>query len=261
MLLSETCMLASQDSSSNKRVCSDSQNSNVNLYMHAEAYASIDNDHQCFMQYSPKNDMLNEDTLFEYSSSHSSIDDYNEESYDCNPMGPCNNDGSSVTSHVGSIRTLPVESDLFHHAFMPEEHFMIYLCNTCVGANVPLDLVDKIVHIIRDAQNNGLNIDSDIVRSREYFLKHLSQRFKVPPPETVTMKIEDSSGNNQSIEVIQHNFLTQAMDLIHDHEIWGDEKNFLGTVCMEEPYNPLKYGQSDNKVDEVVDGFWYKETV
>ena len=51
MLLSETCMLASQDSSSNKRVCSDSQNSNENLYTHAEAYASIDNDHQCFMQY------------------------------------------------------------------------------------------------------------------------------------------------------------------------------------------------------------------
>jgi len=85
---------------------------------------------------------------------------------------------------------------------MPEEHFMINLCNTCVDANVPLDLVDKIVHIICDAQNNGLNIDSDIVRSREYFLKHLSQQFKVPLPETVTMKIEDSSGNNQSIEVI-----------------------------------------------------------
>jgi len=51
------------------------------------------------------------------------------------------------------------------------------------------------------------------------------------------------------------------MDLIHDHKIWGDEKAFLGTICMEEPCHPLKYGQSDNKVDEVVDGFWYKETV
>jgi len=30
---------------------------------------------------------------------------------------------------------------------------------------------------------------------------------------------------------------------------------------MEEPYNPFKYGQCDNKVDKVVDGFWYKETV
>jgi len=85
---------------------------------------------------------------------------------------------------------------------MPEEHFMINLCNTCVDANVPLDLVDKIVHIIHDAQHNGLNIDSDIVQSREYFLKHLSKRFKVPLPETVEVKIEDTSGNNQTIEVI-----------------------------------------------------------
>ena len=40
---------------------------------------------------------------------------------------------------------------------------MINLYNTCVDANVPLDLVDKIVAIIRDAQNNGLKIDSNIV--------------------------------------------------------------------------------------------------
>ena len=146
--------------------------------------------------------MLNEDSLSVYSSSHSCIDDNNEESDNNNTMRPCDNDESSVASNVGSIRTLPLESDLFHQAFTPEEHFMINLCNTCVDANVPLDLVDKIIHIIHDAQNNGLNIDSDIVRSREYFLKHLSQRFKVPLPETVTMKIEDSSGNNQSIEVI-----------------------------------------------------------
>jgi len=42
---------------------------------------------------------------------------------------------------------------------------MINLCNTCVDANVPVDLVDKVVSIIRDAQNNGLNIESKIVRS------------------------------------------------------------------------------------------------
>jgi len=40
---------------------------------------------------------------------------------------------------------------------------MIQLCNTCVDANAPLDLVDKIVGIICDGQNNGLNIDSNIV--------------------------------------------------------------------------------------------------
>jgi len=58
--------------------------------------------------------MLNEDSLSVYSSSHSCIDDNNEESDNNNTMGPCDNDESSVTSNVSSIRTLPLESDLFH---------------------------------------------------------------------------------------------------------------------------------------------------
>jgi len=51
------------------------------------------------------------------------------------------------------------------------------------------------------------------------------------------------------------------MDLIHDHEIWGNETNFIRTINMGDPFNPFKYGRCDNKVDEVVDGAWYKHTV
>jgi len=32
-----------------------------------------------------------------------------------------------------------------------------------------------------------------------------------------------------------------------------------GTVDMDDPFNPDSYGQSDNKVDKVVDGDWYKK--
>ena len=83
---------------------------------------------------------------------------------------------------------------------------MINLCNTCVDANVLLDLVDKIVAIIWDAKNSGLNIDSNIVLSREFFLKHLSKHFAVPLPETIKVTIKDPSGNNLIINVIWHNF-------------------------------------------------------
>jgi len=139
---------------------------------------------------------------------------------------------------------------------------MIQLCNTCVDANVPLDLLDKIVGIIHDGQNNGLNIDSNIVISREYFLKHLNTCFKVPLPETVKVVIEeDTFGHDQIIKVIRPNFLLQAMDLIHDHEIWGNENNFIGTVDMEESFDPFKHEQCINTVDEVVNGAWYKDTV
>jgi len=167
----------------------------------------------------------------------------------------------SEESNIDSIIMSPIDNEKFHRPFTPEEHFMINLCNTCIEANALLDLVDKIVAVIRDAQFNGLNIDSNIVHSREYFLKHLSKRFTVPVPESIDVIVEDSSGNDQVVSVIRHNFLSQAMDLIHDHEIWGNESNFAGTVDMNDPYNPLKYGHCNNKVDEIVDGSWYKNTV
>ena len=47
------------------------------------------------------------------------------------------------------------------------------------------------------------------------------------------------------------------MDLIHDQEIWGNKNNFNGTIDMDDPFNPHKYGQCDERVDEVVDGMWY----
>ncbi len=64
-------------------------------------------------------------------------------------------------------------------------------------------------------------MDSNIVQSREYFLKHLNQRFAVPVPESVDVSIKDMSGNEQTVKVIWQKFLLQAMDLIHDHELWG----------------------------------------
>ena len=72
----------------------------------------------------------------------------------------------SEESNIDSIIISPIDNEKFHRPFTPEEHFMINLCNTCIEANALLDLVDKIVAVFRDAQFNGLNIDSNIVRSR-----------------------------------------------------------------------------------------------
>jgi len=160
-----------------------------------------------------------------------------------------------------AVQNVPIDSDIFQRNFTLEEHFMINLCHICDEANAPLDLVDKIVGVVRDAQCNGLNMQSNIIRSREYFLKHLNDHFNTPLPETVHANIEDQDGNEHVFSMIWHNFLLQAMDLIHDHEIWGNENNFTGTVPMDDPYNCFSHGQKDNKVDEVVDGFWYKQTV
>ena len=104
---------------------------------------------------------------------------------------------------IDEINVMPIDDDMFSRPFTPEEHFMINLCPVCDEANAPLDLVDKVVTVFHDAQSNGLNLESDIVRSREYFLKHLMKRFNVPIPESVNVVIEDNSGNEQTISIVR----------------------------------------------------------
>ena len=74
-----------------------------------------------------------------------------------------------LDTSIESIQVLPMDSDIFQREFTPEEHFMINLCNVCDEANAPLDLVDKVVAVFCNAQNNGLNMESNVVCSREYF--------------------------------------------------------------------------------------------
>jgi len=71
---------------------------------------------------------------------------------------------SVVSTSMGTVQVLPVEGDLFNWAFTPEEHFMINLCNVCDVANALLDLVDKVVAVIHDAQTAVLmwNIQGNI---------------------------------------------------------------------------------------------------
>ena len=64
-----------------------------------------------------------------------------------------------------AVQNVPIDSDIFQRNFILEEHFMINLCHICDEANAPLDLVDKIVGVVRDAQCNGLNMQSNIICS------------------------------------------------------------------------------------------------
>jgi len=46
---------------------------------------------------------------------------------------------------------------------------VINLSNVCEESNAPLDLVEKVVDVIHNAQNNGLNMESNVVCSRDFF--------------------------------------------------------------------------------------------
>jgi len=171
------------------------------------------------------NDFEN-DTCIKFSSSFSTKSDLAKNDHNFTFIDSKHSSTNSIVStSMGTVQVLPVEGNLFNWAFTPEEHFMINLCNVCDEANAPLDLVNKVVAVIPHAQNNSLNMKRNIICSREYFLKHLNKRFHVPSPETINVTIEDVSGNAHVINVIHQNFLLQAMDLIHNNEIWGNEKN------------------------------------
>ena len=109
-----------------------------------------------------------------------------------------------LDTSIESIQVLPMDSDMFQQEFTPEEHFMINLCNVCDESNAPLDLVDKVVAVFCNAQNNGLNMESNAVHSRD--LRHLNKRFNIPPPESINVTIEDMSGNEQVATIICQNF-------------------------------------------------------
>jgi len=68
-----------------------------------------------------------------------------------------------VVNDSVAVKVVPVDGDYFNRAFTLEEHFMINLCHVCDRANAPLDLVDKIVTVICDAQSNGLDMKSNII--------------------------------------------------------------------------------------------------
>jgi len=71
--------------------------------------------------------------------------------------------------------------------------------------------------------------------------------------------VEYSRDFRDTAEIIWYDFKEQALDLIHDINIWGDMNNFKGTVDPENPFSGLS-PRTDGLLDEVVDGAWYKRT-
>jgi len=161
----------------------------------------------------------------------------------------------------------PVSSFEFHRTFSNEEFFMIKLCQICDKANVPHHIVDDIVDLLRECKQNNVKVQPELLRKRVHFIKHLEHRFKSPIPQSVVIGLEGFSSNDleysrdfrDCAEIIWYDFKEQALDLIHDINIWGDMNNFKGTVDPKNPFSGLS-PRTDGLLDEVVDGAWYKRT-
>ena len=177
------------------------------------------------------------------------------------------NGAENVNNDLSGAVYCPISMFEFNRVFSSEEYFMIKLCQICDKANVPHHIVDDVVDLLRDCKKNNVNVQPELLKKREHFLKHLSNRFKNPIPQSIIVGLEGFSSNDlkysrdirDSAEINWYDFKEQALDLIHDIGIWGNLDNFEGTI---DPKNPFS-GQSprtDGLLDEVVDGAWYKRT-
>jgi len=177
------------------------------------------------------------------------------------------NGAENVNNDLSGVVYCPISMFEFNRIFTSEEYFMIKLCQICDKANVPHHIVDDVVELLRDCKKNNVNVQPEQLRKSVHFLKHLSNRFKSPIPQSIIVGLEGFSSNDlkysrdirDSAEIIWYDFKEQALDLIHDIGIWGNLENFEGTI---DPKNPFS-GQSprtDGLLDEVVDGAWYKKT-
>jgi len=99
------------------------------------------------------------------------------------------------------------------------------LCNTCVDANVPFDVDDKIVGIIHDSQNNGLNIDDNIFQSRQYFLSIWANVSKFHCQKRPKWLYKIHLVMTKSLKSLGTIFIA-SHKLIHDHEL-GELKTIL----------------------------------
>jgi len=83
-----------------------------------------------------------------------------------------------------------------------------------------------------------VKVQPELLRKRVHFIKHLENRFKSPIPQSIVIGLERFSSNNleysrdfrDCAEIIWYNSEEQALDLIHDINIWGDMNNFKGIV-------------------------------
>jgi len=145
MLSSETCMLASQESLSNKRVCNEydveaiSVNSHVcNLHMESVAkksclcndnFASISNIEQSFASSlkllwhtSAENVYGDDEAFINHSSDDVSVTYVLQRDSDCSNNNAKPSSTKSISNRsIESINVLPIEGNRFNWAFTPEE--------------------------------------------------------------------------------------------------------------------------------------------
>jgi len=165
MLQSEICMLASQESLSNKRVCQESKvnkalvGESIDLNTCANKRTAYTSDERFKSTSNDKKSLLNMEKSITYTSDVSKF--FEEEDDGCINFSSdsvsetesiANNAKQSSTSKLLSsdfeaIKVLPVDGDIFNRAFTPEEHFMNNLCHVCDKANAPLDLLIRLLQL------------------------------------------------------------------------------------------------------------------
>jgi len=169
-----------------------------------------------------------------------------------------------------TIHDVPLSGPNFQRYLTDEDIFLTKVSELCTKSNLPHHIFDDIVNLFRDVNSLNLKIRPDKLCYRKHFISRLEKRFTSPVPKCIPVTLESSDKipkNNQSrsshrdkANVIVFDFKDQVYDLLHNPDTFGNMENLIGTHRMDDPFNSAPIEHNDGRVDEIMDGQWYKDT-
>lgn len=175
----------------------------------------------------------------------------------------------AIPADATHIPTLPrLKERSVRHFFSRQERFVACLMDLLDFANCPLYLLDEIVKIVQRHAKEGLNFANTTIPSRKAFLRHMDHKFDCPKPTTTLIPLEyksyspdDDGGIDKFASVLKYDFTEQMADLMADAHVFGDLRNFKGTIDPSHPFSCKPHPAKEPYfIDEVVDGEWYRQT-
>jgi hypothetical protein len=199
-----------------------------------------------------------------------------------------------IPPHLWNVSVeMPDSSDVmfYRQPMTPVETLLLKIDLICEKANCTATVPDQIIQAIREAVEDGIDFKKQPIPKYATFLKHIQKRFPCTQPETIPVTLEspfddmfsednDCSPNGPQskkqkktahkisnvhndltynrTEVIRFPFLKQAEDILSDHTLFSNLRNFDGVINPDDPFG--MFGPTDGSLDDIVSGEWYRNT-
>ena len=149
----------------------------------------------------------------------------------------------------------------YNFVFTPAERSLFRIYDLLEYVGTPRYVMDCITKAIQEeiVQNNFNPVRDR--QTRQTFVNKMMKEFPTPTPVVEKVGLEGiRTSSIEQVDVIHFDFEQQLRDLLGDHEMFNNMDNLVVndgvTPDRWKPYEP----NPKDKLDEVMDGLWYKET-